>query len=214
MAEKKNTNVTKSTKNTNGADGLVYALKNKPVIATLVNEDDLDVILQSTANIVFVLKGDIFTVEEVVGRIQHAGKLVFVHFDMLDGIGKDRQGVRYLSERIGIDGIVTTKAAIIIEAKKLGLIAIHRLFVLDSVSLDNGMKMIRSSQPDAIEVLPGLVCARIMDRLQASSNIPVIAGGLLLDMKDLETALASGTIGISTSSKELWRWQDELFVKD
>lgn len=83
------------------------------------------------------------------------------------------------------------------------------MFVFDSVSLDNGIKMTKSSQPDAIEVLPGMVCSRIMKRIRAEVDVPVIAGGLMTDLEDFNAALGSGVIGISTSSKELWRWQDE-----
>ena len=72
--------------------------------------------------------------------------------------------------------------------------------------------MIKASNPDAIEVLPGMVCQRIMERIRAEVDVPVIAGGLMIDLEDFDTALKSGVIGISTSSKELWRWQDEHMV--
>lgn len=190
-------------------DRLAYCLKRKPVITSLVNKEELPSILQTSSNIVFILKSDIFTIESIVEQIREAGKLSFVHFDLIDGIGKDKMGVAYMADKIGIDGIVTTKGSIITEGKKYGLMTVQRLFVFDSVSLDNGIKMTKSAQPDAIEVLPGMVCSRIMNRIRAELDIPVIAGGLMVDLSDLETALASGVIGISTSSKELWRWQDE-----
>ena len=72
--------------------------------------------------------------------------------------------------------------------------------------------MIKASNPDAIEVSPGMVCQRIMERIRAEVDVPVIAGGLMIDLEDFDTALKSGVIGISTSSKELWRWQDEHMV--
>lgn len=190
-------------------DRLAYCLKRKPVITSLVNKEELPSILQTSSNIVFILKSDIFTIESIVEQIREAGKLSFVHFDLIDGIGKDKMGVAYMADKIGIDGIVTTKGSIITESKKYGLMTIQRLFVFDSVSLDNGIKMTKSAQPDAIEVLPGMVCSRIMNRIRAELDTPVIAGGLMVDLSDLETALTSGVIGISTSSKELWRWQDE-----
>ncbi|MCR8643847.1 glycerol-3-phosphate responsive antiterminator [Paenibacillus sp. N1-5-1-14] len=189
-------------------DRLAYCLKRKPVITSLVNKEELPAILQSTSNIVFVLKADIFSIEHIVEQIRDAGKLSFIHFDLIDGIGKDKMGVAYMAEKIGIDGIVTTKSSIIAEGKKHGLMTIQRLFVFDSVSLDNGIKITQSSQPDAIEVLPGMVCTRIMKRIREELRIPVIAGGLMTDLTDLESALESGVIGISTSSKELWNWQD------
>ncbi|TCZ78976.1 glycerol-3-phosphate responsive antiterminator [Paenibacillus albiflavus] len=189
-------------------DRLAYCLKRKPVITSLVNKEELPTILQSTSNIVFVLKADIFSIEPIVEQIREAGKLSFIHFDLIDGIGKDKMGVAYMAEKIGIDGIVTTKSSIISEGKKHGLMTIQRLFVFDSVSLDNGIKITQSSQPDAIEVLPGMVCTRIIKRIHDELDVPVIAGGLMVDLSDLELALKSGAIGISTSSKELWDWQD------
>lgn len=192
-----------------GAQRITYCLKRKPIITSLMNADELPSVLATESNIVFILRTDIFNIESIVEQIQEAGKLSFVHFDLIEGIGKDRAGVTYLAEKVGIDGIVTTKNTIIVEAKKLGLLTVQRLFVFDSVSLDNGIKMIKASNPDAIEVLPGMVCERIMDRIRAEVDVPVIAGGLMIDLEDFDTALKSGVIGISTSSKELWRWQDE-----
>ncbi|MFX3635500.1 MAG: glycerol-3-phosphate responsive antiterminator [Candidatus Pristimantibacillus sp.] len=196
-------------KRTTGSfDRLDYCLKRKPIITSLVNKEELPNILQSTSNIVFILKSDIIAIESIVEQIRDAGKLSFIHFDLIDGIGKDKMGVAYMAEKIGIDGIVSTKSTIITEAKKYGLMTVQRLFVFDSVSLDNGIKMTKVSQPDAIEVLPGMVCSRIMKRIRSEVDVPVIAGGLMVDLHDLETALNNGVIGISTSSKELWSWQD------
>ncbi|MGY5344919.1 glycerol-3-phosphate responsive antiterminator [Paenibacillus glucanolyticus] len=192
-----------------GAQRISYCLKRRPIITSLMHAEELPAVLATESNIVFILKTDIFMIESIVEQISEAGKLSFVHFDLIEGIGKDKTGVRYLAEKAGIDGIVTTKNTAIVEAKKLGLLTVQRLFVFDSVSLDNGIKMIKVSNPDAIEVLPGMVCQRIMDRIRAEVDVPVIAGGLMIDLEDFDTALKSGVIGISTSSKELWRWQDE-----
>jgi len=192
-----------------GARRMAYFLKRKPIITSLMNEEELQPVLDSSSSVVFILKTDIFRIDAIVEGIRDAGKLSFVHFDLVDGIGKDKTGVAYLAEKVGIDGIVTTKNNIIAEAKKLGLLTVQRLFVFDSVSLENGIKMTKASEPDAIEVLPGMVCQRIMGRIRAELDIPIIAGGLMVDMQDYELALKSGVIGISTSSKELWRWQDQ-----
>ncbi|WP_106769819.1 glycerol-3-phosphate responsive antiterminator [Paenibacillus faecalis] len=193
----------------NGAERIAYCLKRKPIITSLLNVDELPSVLETDSNIVFILKTDIFVIDSIVEQIREAGKLSFVHFDLIEGIGKDRTGIAYLAEKVGIDGIVTTKNSAITEAKKWGLLTVQRLFVFDSVSLDNGIRMTKASGPDAIEVLPGMVCQRIMDRIRKELDVPVIAGGLMIDLEDFDTALKSGVIGISTSSKELWRWQDE-----
>lgn len=195
---------------TSGSQRLTYCLRNKPVITSLVNREELPKILRSTSNIVFILSADILSIDSIVSQIKEAGKLSFVHFDLIDGIGKDKMGVAYLAEKVGIDGIVTTKNSIIAEGKKYDLITVQRLFVFDSVSLDNGIKMSKQSQPDAIELLPGMVCTKadIMRRIRDELHVPVIAGGLINELNELKAALTSGVIGVSTSSLLLWEWQD------
>jgi glycerol uptake operon antiterminator len=196
-------------KNTStGTKTISYALKNKPVITSIVSEEDLTDVLGTSSNIVFLLTGNIFTLKSITEQIQEAGKLMFVHFDLVEGLGRDAESVRYLAEVIGIDGLVTTRSNIIMTAQKLGLITVQRLFVFDSVSLENGIRIIKSSSPDAIEVLPGIVISRVIKKLREEMDLPVIAGGLMSDIEDVQVALASGAIGISTSSKELWDWQD------
>ncbi|WP_235439926.1 glycerol-3-phosphate responsive antiterminator [Paenibacillus sp. DMB20] len=92
-----------------GAQRIAYCLKRKPIITSLMNVDELPSVLETDSNIVFILKTDIFVIESVVEQIREAGKLSFVHFDLIEGIGKDKTGVAYLAEKVGIDGIVTTK---------------------------------------------------------------------------------------------------------
>lgn len=192
-----------------GSQRISYCLKRRPVIASLMSAEELPVLLNTSASVIFIVKSDIFMIDAVVERIREAGKLSFIHFDLIEGLGKDRAGLAYLADKVGADGIVTTKNSIIAEAKKLGLLTVQRLFVLDSVSLDNGIKIIKSSEPDAIEVLPGLVCKRIVGKIRKELDIPIIAGGLISEPEDFREALDSGVIGISTSSRELWRLQDE-----
>jgi glycerol uptake operon antiterminator len=191
------------------AKTISYALKTKPVITSIVSDNDLEPVLRTTSNIVFLLTGNIFTLKGITERVQDAGKLMFVHLDLMEGLGKDAESVRYLAEIIKVDGIVTTRSNIIMAAQKCGLITIQRLFVFDSVSLDNGIRIIKSSRPDAIEVLPGIVVPRVMGRLRQEIDLPVIAGGLISDLNDLKSVLDHGAIGVSTSSKALWKWQDE-----
>lgn len=193
---------------TNEMETIRYALKNKPIITSLVDDNDLGQLLETSSNLAFILSGDIFSVEKAVAKIKAVGKLVFVHFDLIAGIGKDQMGVRYLADKIGADGLVTTRSNIILAGKRQKMLTVQRLFALDSVSIDNGIRVIKSTQPDAIEVLPGMIIPRIIHRIHKELDIPVIAGGLITDVHDLEAVLACGAIGISTSSKKLWQWQD------
>lgn len=56
----------------------------------------------------------------------------------------------------GVDGVITTKPSLIKVIKNEGLIAIQRLFMLDSRSLETGIKSILEDKPHAVEIMPGL----------------------------------------------------------
>ncbi|CCC57996.1 Glycerol uptake operon antiterminator regulatory protein [Caloramator australicus RC3] len=51
--------------------------------------------------------------------------------------------------------------------------------------------------------MPGLAY-KVIKKIHRHINVPVIAGGLILDKSDVENALSSGAVGISTSSRDLW----------
>ena len=58
-------------------------------------------------------------------------KIIFIHIDLSEGIGKDRSGIEYLS-RSGADGIISTRANLIRIAKEFGLLTVQRFFAYDS----------------------------------------------------------------------------------
>lgn len=60
--------------------------------------------------------------------------------DLMEGIGKDRAGIRLLS-RMGVPGIVTTKSNLVKYAREEGICAIQRLFIVDSESLKTAIRV-------------------------------------------------------------------------
>src|SRR5690625_5399555 len=74
----------------------------------------------------------------------------------MKGLKRDPAGIEFLANHIGIDGIVTTHANLIRTAQRLDLLAIQRIFILDSASVKQGIKSIQESRPDAVEVFQGL----------------------------------------------------------
>ena len=67
-------------------------------------------------------------------------------------------------------GIISTKPALIRRARELGLCAVQRVFVLDSIALENLKRQLENTRPDSIEILPG-----VMPKVIAAS--PVFARG-------------------------------------
>jgi len=179
-------------------------LKHKPVIAALRNVEDVRIEGLSNVGVLFVLGGTIFDLPSLVKQAERFEKLVFVDIDLIKGVGKDASGIRYLARESHVHGIITTKSNLIKSAQKEGLISIQRIFVLDSESLSGGLNVVDKSRPEAIEVLPGLILPKIMDRIRARTSVPVIAGGLITKLQEIEEILSSGAIGISTTNAKLF----------
>ena len=178
-------------------------LKNSPVIAALRNVEDVRIKGLSNVGVLFVLGGTIFDLPSLVEQAESFEKLVFVDIDLVKGVGKDASGIRYLARESHVHGVITTKSNLIKSAQKEGMISIQRIFVLDSESLTGGLNVVDKSKPDAIEVLPGLILPKIMDRIRSRSSVPVIAGGLITMQQEIQEILSSGAIGISTTSAKL-----------
>ncbi len=171
-----------------------------PIIGAIHDYQWSDV-LNSPVEILFYLKANILTVEQRITEAHKKGKAIFVHLDLCEGVGKDRAGLEFLAN-CGVDGVVTTRAQNIRQAKELGLLTVQRFFALDSKGLASIDEMINTSKPDLIEIMPGVV-TKIIGRF-SNCNIPVIAGGLIETNAEVTGAIGSGAIAVSTSCRDLW----------
>ena len=82
-----------------------------------------------------------------------------------------------------------------------------RVFVLDSLALDNIEKLRAACNPDLIELVPGLM-PKIIRQVHSLHRTPLIAGGLIRDKEDTVSALSAGAVSISTSCEEAWQELD------
>ncbi len=170
-----------------------------PVIAAF--QDNWDEAIQSPAEVLFCLKARLSSIAENTFKAHSLGKKVFVHIDLAEGIGKDKEGILFLKE-CSVDGIISTKGQPLRLAKELGLFTVQRFFALDSKGLDVINDMAASASPDMIELMPGIV-GKVIKRF-SGGQFPVIAGGLIETKQEVTEALSNGAIAVSTGKKELW----------
>jgi glycerol uptake operon antiterminator len=186
------------------SDGFFRALRAKPVVAGLRRSADVDGAIRHGIRVLFILGEDIFALQESVPKAHASGRLILAHVDLIKGIGRDEVGVRFLARHVHVDGILTTRGNLIGPAKREGLIAVQRLFVLDSESLEAGLPAVERAAPDAVEVLPGVIFPLIATRLKGASLPPLIAGGLIRTRAQVDEILAAGAIAVSTGAEALW----------
>ena len=123
--------------------------------------------------------------------------------DMIQGLSTKRVAVDFIAHNTRADGIISTKNTLVEHAKEMGLYAIQRTFVVDSIALDTLKKQIEMFRPDAVEIMPG-VMPKILKIMREYTDIPLIAGGLLSDKKDVMAAFEAGTDAISATNEAVW----------
>jgi len=188
-------------------------IKENPVIAAVKTPEGLEKCLKSDCRVVFVLFGSITGIPGMVGTIKDKGKLAIVHMDLIDGLAPKESGVDYIKDFALADGLISTKVNLVRYAGSRGLLTVQRFFILDSIALIGAQKQIPAGTADAIEILPGLM-PKILGNLAGLTKKPLIAGGLISDMADVEAALGAGATAISTTCEDVWFMRQQLpFLK-
>jgi glycerol uptake operon antiterminator len=185
------------------ADSVLEALRDDPVIASVKDASALDEVLASDRGVVFVLYGSVLDVADVVDRAKDAGKTVFVDVDLLDGFSSREVVVTWIAEHTRADGVLSTKSNLVRAAKRAGLVAVQRFFLVDSFSYHQLPRVVEQAKPDAIEILPGCM-PRVITWLRDDTSVPVIAGGLVCDKADVVAALGAGAIAVASSNRDVW----------
>lgn len=178
-------------------------LEAHPIIAAVRDEAGLEAALKSPVAIVFLLNATLSNLKERVRQIEDAQKLAFVHLEMVSGLSKDPAALEFIQAEIAPSGILTTKPNLIQSAKNLGLATVQRLFILDSLSIQTGLKMMQGNHPDLMEIMPGII-PKVIPEIKRHCQIPIIAGGMVSAKEEIIELLKVGVMAVSTSRIELW----------
>lgn len=178
-------------------------LEDCPIIAAVKDAAGLEESLQSDSQIIFLLFGDVCSISRHTDRVKAAGKLAFIHMDLINGLSNKEVAVDFIREYTGADGIISTKPQLVKRAKELHMFGILRIFVIDSIAFGNIGKQCACLTPDAVEILPGLM-PKIIRRLCGPVAVPIIAGGLISDKEDVMNALEAGAMAISATNSKVW----------
>ncbi len=179
---------------------LLNCLEQNPIIAA-VSDDGFDAALSSPAQVIFYLSADLMSVHDQIQKAHNAHKYILIHIDLAVGIGKDRTGIQYLAQ-CGVDGIISTRAQLIRFAKEQDLVTVQRFFALDSKGMESIEEMLRNTNPNFMEIMPGVI-GKAIARF-SGGYVPVIAGGLIQTKQEVMEALRCGATAVSTGCKELW----------
>ena len=187
---------------------LAALLHKSPVIAAVRTPEAAVRAAASKSPVAFLLGGSILTIADDMKPLRAAGKRVFLHLDLLEGMGADAVAVQWCARTLHPDGVISTRPKLLKAAEAEGLATVQRLFLMDSVSFDRSVKLLRANPPTMAEVLPGLVPKAIAE-LAREIESPVIAGGMITEPAEVMRAVQAGALAVSTGEEKLGNLQRE-----
>lgn len=186
----------------------------QPILLAISQMKDFEAFLKSPLDTGILMDFHINLLPGMMQAAHAAGKKIYLHADLLRGVSADEYGCEYLCQRLHADGIISTKLKVLEAARRNHVTTILRLFLIDTKSLEKGVALIRSLQPDYVELLPGLACDVIPDlkqRLSLSSNASqadhttqsFLCGGLIKTCPQITHCLEAGACAVTLSDRKL-----------
>ncbi|MBR2188756.1 MAG: glycerol-3-phosphate responsive antiterminator [Eubacterium sp.] len=182
------------------------SLERCPVIAAINSDELLEACKTSSCEIVYVLYGNICTIQDIVDQVTAAGKIAVVHIDLISGLASREISVDFIRQYTKAAGIISTKPQLIRRGNELGMITIQRFFMLDRLTYHNIKRHVRDTAPDIVELMPAGLTKMIRYAIdEAANGKPIIASGLILDNGDVVAALSAGAEAVSTTNTDVWK---------
>lgn len=177
---------------------------NQTILPAVRKVKDLEKLLPTTFTYIVLLDSHIGQLKSLVDLGKAHGKKLLLHVDLVEGLKNDEYAAEFVCQSIRPAGLISTRSGVIAKAKQNGLLAIQRLFLLDSGALEKSYSLLERTKPDVIEVLPGVI-PQLITEVRERTGIPIFAGGLIRTRDDVENALKAGASAVTTSHRELWR---------
>ncbi|MCG7335306.1 glycerol-3-phosphate responsive antiterminator [Sporosarcina sp. ACRSM] len=173
------------------------------ILPALRHLKQLESLLNSPYEYIVLLEVHISNLKTIKNEADRHRKKLIIHADLIQGLKTDDYAAEFLCNDIRPAGIISTRSNMILKAKAKGIIAIQRMFLLDTIALEKSYSLIERAKPDYIEILPGVI-PEIISEVHERTGIPIISGGLIRSEAHVQAALDAGAKAVTTSNKQLW----------
>ena len=173
------------------------------ILPAIRNMKDMEKFVQTDYRSCVLLDTHIGHLNGIFNYLKKEQIETFIHIDLIKGMSHDEFACEYIIQNYKPKGIISTKTKVIKRAKDLDTVTVLRVFIIDSHALERSIQLIQRTQPDYVEVLPG-VASKAIQQIKEATQIPVIAGGLISDETEIDTAVDYGAHLVTTSKRALW----------
>ncbi|WP_278925699.1 glycerol-3-phosphate responsive antiterminator [Staphylococcus auricularis] len=173
------------------------------ILPAIRNMKDMEKFVQTDYRSCVLLDTHIGHLNGIFNYLKKEQIETFIHIDLIKGMSHDEFACEYIIQNYKPKGIISTKTKVIKRAKDLDTVTVLRVFIIDSHALERSIQLIQRTEPDYVEVLPG-VASKAIQQIKEATQIPVIAGGLISDETEIDTAVDYGAHLVTTSKRALW----------
>ncbi|MCA1062698.1 glycerol-3-phosphate responsive antiterminator (plasmid) [Cytobacillus spongiae] len=177
------------------------------ILPAIRSMKDFDKMLETSFEYGVFLDLHVGMLKSVFEYAKKQNRKMFLHLDLIHGLSSDEYATEYICQEIKPYGIISTKGNVIKKARQKGVYATQRMFVIDSSAMKRSIELIHKTEPDFIEVLPGVV-PKIIKEIREKTGKPIFAGGLIDTVEEVDAALQAGATAITTSDRALWKHFD------
>jgi glycerol uptake operon antiterminator len=192
-----------SASSQDGRGPVLESIRSHPIIAAVRDLRTLPHALSTPVQVIFLMTGDIFTIGDAVASIRAADKTAILHIDLLKGLATDREGMLFVAQNVKPDGVVSTKQQLLHAARRVGLLTVQHLFLIDTQAFETGIQHVHQFGPDVVEVMPGLM-PRVVRDLTRRIDVPLVAAGLIRSFAEVREVLEAGAVAAVVGYQELW----------
>ncbi|MGD8190492.1 glycerol-3-phosphate responsive antiterminator [Brevibacillus ginsengisoli] len=177
------------------------------VLPAIRKIEDIEKMMSSNYEYIVILDLHVSRLKPIFQMAKANQKKLIIHMDLIQGLRSDEYSTEFICQEYRPFGVISTKGSVIQKARQKGIKSIQRMFLLDTSSIEKSVALMERTQPDYIEVLPGIM-PKIIKEIRNRTNKDVFAGGLIDTIEEVEQAHVAGAITITTSNKDLWKYYD------
>jgi glycerol uptake operon antiterminator len=176
---------------------------NQTVLPALSNFKAIKKFLKTDLEYGILVDFQLAEIGHIIKDLKDNNKKILIHIDLIKGLKADEYGAIHLIQNHQVDGIISIKPKVIETAKKRGIKTMQRIFLKDSISLHQSLQIINRTEPDCVEILPG-ISSDILKNIKSSIPYPVYCGGLITTQDQVDACLENGASGVTSSNTDLW----------
>lgn len=140
-------------------------------------------------------------------RCHQANKKVLVNHELIGGLGADSIAFEMLKKLYQVDVVIGMNPQKVNKMKEVGLSVTLRIPLMDSVSIDSALRMIKATQAEAIELRPSICALDFLPLFRRQYKGKIFTCGFVNSEKMLRQLYDAGFDGVMTSTRELWSWR-------